>query len=234
MRRWLSKGSSTAVSAIARRASFDRSWPSQSLTIGGFARRNLHYSAAMVSKAFLIGVRRIRRLLNFSFGFQLSPPRVLSLAALLLVSSVDCAAYQPAVRPCAEEQLVGSWAGLTNDNRIAVLFTLEKDRTGRIEIWFRDERGEPEFISRRIENFEYSGDGNFRARGEVEQGKGARSVGIAKAHAECGELWSAIQAAVWLQGIAYAELSLEPLSVFRRKNRHLEIFFGSPSAMKAK
>lgn len=164
----------------------------------------------------------------------LSPSRVLNFAVMLLLSSVDCSAYEPAVRPCAEEQLVGSWAGLTKDNRIAVLFTLEKDKTGRIEIWFKDERGEPESVSRRIEHFEYSGDGNFSARGEVEQGKGSRSVGIVKAHAECSQLWSAIQAAVWLQGISYAELSLEPLVEFRRKNRHLEIFFDSLNAPKPK
>jgi hypothetical protein len=153
--------------------------------------------------------------------------RALGLCALLLGCVANSQAFTYALRPCVEAKVSGSWVGVTKNDDIAILLVLETDKSGRLEIWFR-EKGKPGFLRRRVDGWEVAEDGSLKVLSDKGSSIDPRSVNLVKAKAQCSELsWSVIQAEFWIEGVAYAELSLSPLAEFRAKNRHLEMFFES-------
>lgn len=152
--------------------------------------------------------------------------RALGLCALLLGFGGNCLAYSPAVRPCAEAKLSDSWVGVTQD--VAILLVLDADKSGWLQIWFKDKEGKPGKLSRRVESWQVAEDGNLQVRIDKKRvSHDLRSVNLLKANTQCrdSEFGAGIRADFWIEGVAYAELSLSPVAEFRAANRHLEMFF---------
>jgi hypothetical protein len=149
----------------------------------------------------------------------------LVLGLSLLGASLSCAAMSPRVGPCRAEQLSGSWAGISERGQgVAVLLVLQADGSGRFEIWGREKGGSAANFQRRIEKWEVGGDGALSFRNPAPSG--GRSITALNATSRCVEdRPSTMDAVFWIQDIAYAKVTLEPLDDFLAQRRHLEQFY---------
>ncbi|WP_394481793.1 hypothetical protein [Roseateles sp. LYH14W] len=148
-----------------------------------------------------------------------------SIGLSLLLTSLSCAAVSPRVGPCKAEQLAGSWAGVSAlGDGVAVLLILQPDKSGHFEIWAKEKNGVATTLQRRIEAWDAAADGTISFRNPPAPAE--RSVTALKAASVCVvDRPSTMNATFWVQDIAYAELTLEPLDTFLARRRHLEQFY---------